>query len=201
MSAVVFSGSGFVKLILTDVDDTVLGFSKPFQAFVHRKGYRPTRDLSEVYSITEWLGVDHETSHSLIVDFLDHVGIDQPPEPCAAEIVPKLQALGYEFVAITACGVDPTFRERRIENLRNIFGFHFKDVHTVDLKGSKKDFLARYEPSVWVEDHGGHACDGADLGHRSFLLDRPYNREIRHPKVIRVATWHDVAEHLGVRFH
>lgn len=184
------------RLILTDVDDTCLDFANAFERYALTRGWQITGRLRDMYSLETFFGIDRDAAVARLHEFIRDEGHAQPAEPCARTVIPRLYEDGYEFVAITACGLDPVFRARRVRNLEAEFGFRFDDVHVVDLKAEKTPILSLYPEAIWVEDHYGHACAGADLGHKTFLIDRPYNRAPEHPGVIRVRDWHHIAEFL-----
>lgn len=182
-----------MNLILTDVDDTCLEFARPFQDYVEANGIPTYGQLRDMYSLEAFLRLTREAAVEHLSGFASANGERYPAEECARTVLPELHAQGYGFVAITACGLDPVFRLKRVRNLANEFGFRFDDVHVVDLGASKAEILREYRPSIWVEDHFGHAVAGAELGHRAFLMDRAYNRGQSHPLVTRVRDWHELA--------
>jgi hypothetical protein len=182
--------------ILTDVDDTCLRFADELERYAGDMGWPVFGRLRDIYDLATFFGTTREEAVDKLHDFIRIRGHEQPPESCAAEVIPNLRAKGYDFVAVTACGLDPVFRLKRVRNLEHAFGFRFEDVHVVDLRAEKTPILSLYEPAVWVEDHFGHAVAGAELGHRTFLLDRQYNRGQEHPLVTRVPDWHAIAEYL-----
>lgn len=186
-----------MTLILTDVDETVLGFADPFQDWCEAKGYATSGRLRDMYDISRLLDVDADTANEIIREFGASGALDaQPPEECALEILPKLYKKGFRFIALTACGNDPIFRLKRRRCLEETFGFAWDDIHTIDLGDSKGPILSMYPPSVWVEDHFTHAVRGAEIGHNAFLLTREYNRGRKHPKVNRVNSWFDIYDSL-----
>lgn len=186
------------RLILTDVDDTCLDFSNEFEAYVRANtGHQPEVRLRDIYMLDTFLKASKEEAADVLDRFILDRGHDQPAEPCANTVIPSLYGAGYRFVAITACGLDPVFRLKRTRNLRNAFGFAFEDVHVVDFGAEKAPILELYPKAIWVEDHFGHAVAGAEIGHTTFLLDRPHNRDRNHPLVTRVKDWHEIADRLG----
>ena len=116
------------------------------------------------------------------------------PLPCALKVLPELHSIGFKFIAVTACPNEKEIEEHRKANLLNVFGFEWEAVHCVGINQSKKEILAQYEPTIWVDDLYGHAVAGAELGYRAFLIDMPYNPGTNYPKVIRVKDWHEIAE-------
>lgn len=184
------------KLILTDVDDTVLEYATPFQDWLASyKGITSTERLRDRYSVEKSFDVTRERAIELMTEYTPFM-TDQPAEPCAAEVLPRLYRDGWRFVAITACGLSEEFRRQRLATLEKAFGFPWDAIHVVDLRTPKTTYLRRYTPSIWVEDNLDHAIDGSKLNHNSFLLNRAYN-DAEVPKgVTRVRDWHEIAEHL-----
>lgn len=186
------------RLILTDVDDTVLRFVDPFQDWVAGKGFYVSNRWRETYNIADMIGLSsREDITALINGFVRESNGRQPPEECAAEVIPRLRKKGYRFIAITACGEDPTFRIQRAENLAEAFGFEWDDLHMVPQLGCKRKHLERYEGAVWVEDNWGHAVAGADIGHDTFIVTRPHNAAFNDPRITRVTCWRQIEQHLS----
>ena len=186
------------RLILTDIDETVLKYAEPFQVWCEETG-RPTYgNLREGnVNVQTMLGCDWPTAVEIMTLHLEEGHLDrQPPEPDALAALPGLHAAGYRFVGITACGGPLAFQKARKRLLEDTFGFEWQALHVVDLGASKDALLNAYDPAIWVEDHPGHAQRGAALGHRSYLLDRPYNRALTDPAVIRVTGWGEIAADL-----
>lgn len=193
-----------MTIILTDVDDCIVDFSDRFQRYVEGLGLPTQGRLREIWRIEQLLGIEPEAVIPLLHRFTGDPAITHDPEPCAREVLPDLHRAGYRFVAISACGTDPGYHARRLDNLQSAFGFAFEALHCVPFGASKQAVLAQYPSAIWVEDTLGHAHDGARAGHRTFLLDRPYNAGLAGtlatdpldsdppPHITRVATWRDV---------
>lgn len=182
-----------MPLILTDVDETVLSFADPFQSWMLEQGYTAKRRLRDHYEIPTTFDLDPGKELALIDAFSTSAAMGAlPPEPDAAEVLPVLHQRGFTFTAVSACvGHDPVPQRRR-QNLENAFGFAWQDVHCVGIRRSKAAVLSSYQPSIWVEDHRDHANTGAALGHRAFLIDRPYNQGAVERGVTRVSSWHEI---------
>lgn len=184
------------KLILTDIDETVLMFADPFHDWMAARGVVGDGRLRDNYCLTKTFGIPRDEVHGVLAEFAlgDGWVSRLPPEVCAKEVLPDLYKRGFRFVGITA--VDEPVHDRRMENLEREFGFAFEALHCVGLGGSKRDVLSRYPSSVWVEDHWGHALDGAIIGHKSFILTRAYNQHENDPRVTRVADWHAIRDQI-----
>jgi 5'(3')-deoxyribonucleotidase len=182
------------KLILSDVDDTVLACSDALEKFcigiLHQP---PIRRLRDTYLIHHAFAVDEATSHHLCNLFWNHELIGQlEPEPCARLVLPRLYAAGYRFVAVTACLDEPLIRQRRMANLERAFGFPWEDIYCTYQK-EKADVLKLFKPTIWVEDHWHNCQAGGKIGHNSFLLNRAHNAvDLEPPKFTRVDDWHDI---------
>jgi 5'(3')-deoxyribonucleotidase len=176
-----------MKYILTDIDDTILRFADAFQDWAETKGYIGTDRLRDTCSIEKLLG---STDREIVNNFIDEFSCDPKfmanlePEPDALVILPVLHKMGYEIVAISSCSDKPGVQESREANLKKVFGFDFAAVHCVGLQQPKSAVLKNYPSSIWVEDNFKHALDGASIGHKSYLMEREYNRD----KGLRFAT-------------
>lgn len=185
------------KLILTDIDDTILNYVTPFRAWMEAKGYEPVRPYGEVYNLGQIYGLDDDHAISLIEEFTHGEEFGAlAPEPCALEVLPALYWEGYRFVAISATVKSKENRDRRMKNISEAFGFEFEDCFCTGLRLPKTPYLESYrgKSDLWVEDNFSHAVDGAEMGHNTFLITRLYNRDFEHERVTRVNDWHDIAE-------
>lgn len=186
------------KLILTDIDDTILLFADTFQKWaVEEKGFTLTQSIRDGGSIQDAIGCHRDHVDELVVEFSNdpHWFSTIPPEPDAKDVLPILYDMGYQFVAISSCVDGPTVTARRRKNLEEAFGIPWLEVHCTGLLQPKRAYLEVFEPTWWVEDNSTHAMVGAELGHTTFLLDRAYNRDIEasmNPK--RIKNWYDVLE-------
>ena len=187
-----------MMLCITDVDDCVLSFADTIKAFLATKGRHINERARDHHSLPELYGLTIPETIELVCEFQRSSWMEQLlPEPCAEVVLPELYKQGHRFVAITACLNEPEVVERRTRNLEAAFGFKWEAVHCIGLSLSKTEMLKTYPSSIWVEDLLKNAVDGADVGHRAFLLDRPYNQsEDRHPGVTRVRDWHSIARHV-----
>jgi hypothetical protein len=189
-----------MKVILTDIDDTILQFSHHFENWArNKKGYNLNSRMREIGSLSDAIGCDRETIDDLILEFSeDHseFGI-LTPEKDALYILPILHKMGYQFVAISACIHGPEVTAIRRKNLETAFGFKWLGIHCVGLKQSKEIQLSAHDTAYWVEDNLAHALVGAQVGHKTFLLDRPYNQgELPDGNPMRVKSWHNIFEEI-----
>lgn len=188
-----------MTIILTDIDDTILNCGDGLQQFLEEEcGLTTTERLSDHHNISKLYNVSVEESLVLVKRFHQSSWMARlSPLPCAVVVLPELYKRGYRFVAITACLNEPETVAARKANLLNVFGFEWEAIHCLGMVPSKRETLALYQPSIWIDDLAKHAEDGADLGHRSFLIDKPYNQSLQNSSVIRVKDWHEIAKLLG----
>ena len=184
--------------ILTDIADTILKFGDGFQDWVEAKGLKTYGRLRDLCSIQELLDCGRDSVDDLVIEYsLSDSFRVLKPEPCALSVLPMLNTMGYDFVAISSCVDGPVVTEHRIHNLEEVFGFSFKAIHLTGLMKPKEDILKSYDRSYWVEDNAGHAIVGAGIGHKTFLLNRAYNKLVdTGPDVIRVTDWKAILEHV-----
>ena len=182
------------RLILVDIDETVLNFSDPFEKWLVSRGWEMKEKMRDVYDLTRLLDVKLDRVMEILHEY--HTECEEfgmlEPESCAAVVLPQLHTLGYRFVAISAAVGTQEVRDIRANNLKNAFGFEFEDVICTGLRGDKEPILALHQPAIWVEDNFKHAVTGAELGHKTFMITRGYNVGREHPLVTRVDGWHDI---------
>ena len=182
------------KTLILDIDDSCILCADPLQAFIeraiHQTAISPLRDHLE---ISRSFNVTEAQADQLVEDFwYSKEFANLPADPSAKIVLPNLHREGYSLIGITACGSDPQIIQSRHSNLLEVFGFNFKAIHCVGLRGDKSIVLRSYPPSIWVEDHWLNAMRGHEAGHRTFLLDRPYNQLGTWTGIRRVQNWHDI---------
>lgn len=182
-----------MKLILTDVDNTILQCTNIFREFLSKRiGHKP---LLDHYDIARSYGISSDDADMLLEEFWASPLMGElPPEPCAREVLPRLYERDYRFVAITACSSDPKTLERRTANLKSAFGFEWNHIHCVGHL-SKELTLQTYKPAIWVEDHFDNCVQGAKTGHRSFLINRSNNQDRDDARITRVDSWFDIEKY------
>lgn len=185
-----------MKLLIHDIDDTILLCADAMQHyFATEHGLITDQRLRDHHDIPKLFSIDVPTTLDLIAQFQrsSHL-VRMAPEACALTVLPDLYRAGYRFIAISASLRETS--ERRKQHLEATFGIPWEAVHCIGLTLCKREALEAYPSGVWVDDLPRHAVAGAELGHRSFLIDRPYNTDHHHPAVTRVLDWHEIARHL-----
>jgi 5'(3')-deoxyribonucleotidase len=186
------------KLILCDVDDTLLFCANILEEFaIKRLGTPSLRRLRDNYHVYKIFDISVETAEEICQEFWkSELFFNLPPMPCAKAVLPHLYDQGYRFVAISACENNPIVKANRLRNLENAFGFKWEDLYCTH--GSEKAIpLAKYDPTIWVEDHWLNCQTGAKLGHKSFLIKQGYNvADPEEPLFTRVNDWYDIHQYI-----
>lgn len=185
--------------LIVDVDDTILLCGDVLQKFCEERLGRPAKLRLRDYHYVDHVFDDlsHDAAEQLCHEFWESDLMGQlEPEPYAVEVLTRLHARGYKFVAITACSPAQSVWDKRMKNLKDVFGFEWEALHCTYGK-TKAEFLELYEPAIWVEDHWHNCQAGAKAGHTSFLFNRKYNEiDGQPPLFTRVETWLDIEAHL-----
>lgn len=184
------------KIILTDVDGVLLNWFAGFDQWMVSLGFVINRQAN-MYSLED--RYDGELSvgeiRHLIAQF-NHTKMfgKLPPERDAVEYVRRLAEEGYRFVAITSMGGDESAQQLRKDNLIQVFGDIFEELHCIPLNTSKHSILERWKNSkmFWVEDKLENAICGAELGLTSILLTHPYNENHSHSCLLTVNSWEEI---------
>jgi hypothetical protein len=183
-----------IKLILTDLDETVLNWQEPFEVWIRKyTNYFPKGSIVDCRNLEQWLNVSYEESHKLIAEFnrtLYFGALDPVLE--AEKYIPMLYKEGFRFIGITAVDNDYWTQHTRRKNLEFLFPKAFIGIHCNGIGEPKDACLKLYRPTWWVEDKMRHAKVGAELGHKSFLMDYHFNENEHHPLVKRVKSWKDI---------
>lgn len=185
------------KLILTDIDQTLLNFNRPFETFLRERGMNiPIGSMDGYNNLPDaFPNVTQEETDSLVLEFFSCDMFDNlPPINGSREAVEYLHNEGWEFVGISACPVS-VGADRRKANLEKSLGVPFQEVILSGLTECKGNYLRNFDPAVWVEDNASHSNIGHELGHRCYLIDMLHNRgKIARGK--RVSNWKEIVDDL-----
>lgn len=188
------------KIILSDVDSICLDWQESFIRWIAEyTDHKTDKILADYYNVEDWLDISTEDVTALIDTYNDSdyfANIKAYDD--AVEVLPKLKADGWDFIAITAIPDLPNLYRSRKANLEKHFPGIFIDLVLVGYNISKFPELCKYDPTFWVDDRFHHVKDGIAAGHRSFhLLRQPgsYSSDTsldNNQNFERVLTWHDI---------
>lgn len=182
------------KLIITDVDGCILNWSKSFIEYVNDIGLIPKKDFYSCWDLEDWLGLSTKEVDSLAKDFNNTDNFKRLLPDYKSDIyIPLLHDIGYDFIAITACGSHDTTSKYRTLNLNNLFPNVFKEIFCCDYNYEKNDILEKLpKAKYWVEDHYHNCKFGIDKDHTCFLMKHSYNNHIVDESIVMVSDWEEI---------
>lgn len=103
-----------------------------------------------------------------------------------------------EFTVLTCCSDSESSIVLRKANLVNVFGDIFEDIICLPLHASKKDALESFSPGLFIEDKFSYALQGADAGHKTYVLRYDHNKEFegKDERLKFVDDWKSLYFHL-----
>lgn len=185
------------KVIITDVDGCILNWSNGFIEYIKSLNMDSKKDLNSCWDLEEYLGLPTKEVDNLAKDFnitnnFKHLKSDYKSDV----YIPLLHGMGYDFIAITACGSSDITSKYRTINLNELFPGIFKEIFCCDHNYEKNDILKNLPNSkYWVEDHYHNCKFGIDNDHVCFLMD-PYNNHKEDNSVISVSDWEEIYERI-----
>jgi len=186
------------KLILTDVDGTILSWNDSFSKYMALKGHAENLYFQDKYSLDKRYGLDRNVMHGYIEDFNKSDYISCLPALADAEFyVKKLASLDFRFIAITSFGDDKDAYAKRLCNLKNIFGDVFDELICLPVGRDKYEALDRWynRELFWIEDKFSNALIGHAAGLNAVLIDSDHNRDLitsRFPRVSSKTPWKEI---------
>ena len=185
------------KIILSDCDGVLTNWSETFvQWAVSEKNLVLIDDHAERYWVEDkFVGLNHKEAHKYVHEFNRTETIRTlPPLRDAVKYVGQLAELGYKLHVITAIEAADEIRERRIENLTNLFGDVFSEITLVGKWEKKAKYLERCKDTHcwWLEDNVGHAETGYQLGLETVLMSHDYNAHFVHDDIHVVEDWEQI---------
>ena len=185
------------KIILSDCDGVLTNWSETFvQWAVDDKNLVLIENHAERYWVEDkFVGLNHEEAHKYVHEFNRTDAIrTMPPLRDAVRYVGQLAELGYQFHVITAIEAADEIRERRVENLTNLFGEVFSEITLVGKWENKAKCLERYKDTHcwWLEDNVGYAETGHHLGLETILMSHDYNAYFEHDDIHVVEDWEQI---------
>lgn len=181
--------------ILTDVDGVLLDWVNPFKEWMRQKGH-PIK-ISSSYDINEWFPSLGEKAFPLVEEF--NASANMGFLPALKDSIYWVKHLheyyGVTLNCISSMGNDRHAKTLREQNLKRLFGENvISRVTILGCGADKKEALTEYKDSkmVWLEDNIHNANVGHNLGLRSYLFNRPWNKNISGPEnFTRLSGWED----------
>lgn len=191
------------KLIITDVDETLLQWLPAFKKYMENNYNYNKLKINEIndWSLTDWLNCSDETLFEYINDFNVSEGFGNlTPLKYSINALTELKKLGYYIVALSSCNNinHPDISDQlRKHNLLNIFGYKiFNDIITLPLRTSKKEILCKYNPCFFIDDNYNYCLEALECNHKSLCLIQPYNKQFmgKNDNIIWAKDWVQIKE-------
>lgn len=187
------------RFFLTDADGVLLDWVSGFRVRAEKKLRRKIEGYPKKFNrLGEWIGETEKVAYEMIYDFNDNDPEFENIRPYkdAVDYLETIKKLGYNIIVISACGKKSETAQKRINNLKNIYGDIFTKIHCVGNSLDKEKILKKYPKSFWIEDTINPALQGFNAGHKTIMLRHLYNRidEIHHPELTWVDDWSEIFE-------
>lgn len=197
------------KLILIDIDGTVLDWKNSFLQFMALEGIVEVDNTK--YKVTEWMKeksgkeISKEQGKFLIEYFNRSAWIAFiEPHRDSVEVMKALKEKGYEFKAITSLHTDRPAQALRRMNCEDVFGKGtISDITFLPTGADKDEALAKYEGSGawWIEDKVENALVGKRLGLNPIIIEHEYNKNEFVDDIPLAKFWSTVYKHItGERY-
>ena len=195
------------RIILTDVDGVLLEWEHHFTKWMLQRTlfdergarYHPYKllpDKENTYEMAERFGLTVTEIRKEIREFNRSAWMGtQRPMFESQTWVKLLAAEGWTFIPITSQTSDVPAQQLRKRRLGELFGAHiFTNYHILGTGADKDSALAEFHDTglYWVEDKPKNAVAGLKYCLKPILIDHPYNRDFKHPDVIRVSNWKQI---------
>lgn len=166
--------------VILDCDGVLLNYTHGIRGFAAlRFGLDLDPEGPSNFDMRAWTGLDREGVRNLVDAFNsgEDTGFDAlPPMPGALEGVRRLKDAGYRLHVLSSADAGGASVRSRLRNLDRDFGDVFEEVTLIGLGASKRELLARFDPSDWVDDHVPNAIAGLETGHRAHVIRQSHNR-------------------------
>ena len=184
------------KTILVDCDGVVLNWEYAFDIFMEEHGFTKVKDAGTIYNIGERYGIDKDQGRKLIKIFNESASIGfLPPLRDAVEVVTRMAAEGWQFIAVTSLSTNKYAQKLRKKNLDKLFGKGtFVEVTCLATGADKDKALEKYAGSgcYWVEDKPENALAGAKVGLKPILMEHGFNMDNKDFPLVK--NWKEIYE-------
>tara|TARA_R110002126_G_scaffold166395_2_gene314091 strand:- start:986 stop:1585 length:600 start_codon:yes stop_codon:yes gene_type:complete len=184
------------KLLVVDIDDTVLEWKEGFFDFIEPLGWYLNSDSKcDSWDIWTWIcnaeGVQIEKQRviDLITEFNAYPRVLRPLVGSMYHLR-LLASEGVEIIGLTSFGSCPNMTFFRQEYLDVVFGGTISKCIVLPLGACKESWLKDLDPDWFVEDNKAHAQKACGLGIKTFLLKTTYNKGCEES--IYVDGWSDI---------
>jgi len=195
------------KIILTDADGCLVNWNASFTKFMIEKGHPQVPNTEHDYSISSRHNISTKLAMEFVKEFNEGPEIEHlAPFADSVKYVGKLAQLGFRFIVVTSISSHPDAKVRRTQNLKNIFGDVFDEVHCIEQGASKANILMNWADTgyFWIEDHMRQAEAGHEAGLKTILINHPYNSHYKtdlFPTVSYDKPWREIYERICTEYN
>jgi len=186
------------KIILTDADGVLVDWNTAFDKFMSRHGHPRVPETDTEYNISLRHNVTTHQAMDYVREFNESPDIAHlSPFADSVEHVRLLSELGFRFIVVTSISNHPDAKIHRTNNLTDLFGDVFDDIHCIEQGASKANILMNWADTgyFWIEDHMRQAEAGYEAGLRTILINHPYNFHYKtdlFPTVSYDTPWNEI---------
>ncbi len=186
------------KIILTDADGVLVDWNTAFDKFMARHGHPRVPETDTEYNIRLRHNVTTHQAMTYVKEFNEGPDIAHlTPFADSVQHVRLLSALGFRFIVVTSISSHPDAKIHRTNNLTDLFGDVFDDIHCIEQGASKASILMNWADTgyFWIEDHMRQAEAGYEAGLRTVLINHPYNHHYKtdlFPTVSYDTPWNEI---------
>jgi len=174
-------------VIAVDIDDTIAGY---VQGFIKKHGYPESLNGTyENQSIlrTQWPGVDLDQHFS----DAHHIEFCAGLLPIDGAFTSLQLLLNYGFPIVYLSARPRSHKSMTVDWL-NTWGFPVAPVYCAGSSDGKRVMLENLDISALIDDRAADLLAARDMGIATFIIDRPWNRDL--PGLYRCLSWTHVLE-------
>lgn len=179
-----------------DLDETTLNLIDPLIEYHKEKtGKKLEREDFESFYLSDILSISKEEEWIYLDEFYNSDYFDKIlPLQNSINVLKELSK-NHEIFFITAR--PENWREKTEKWLSKFVDFPHKLILTSNMhknEPGKKKFEVCEEKSIdiFIEDDHNYALGCANVGVKTFLLNKPWNRKINHKNITRVDNWNEI---------
>ena len=179
-----------------DLDGVVFNFVTPFSAYLKRNlniNY-DDKDIVDYHWYNCIPGLEKAKFYKMFYDFCANGDFqDLKPLPGAKVAVDTLLDCGQVYFITSRPEIT---RFDSLVSLKRYF--KIKDDQLIIAEKSKVDDVIRLRVTHFIDDAPRNVEEVAThTGANVYLMDQPYNKEVKHPGVIRISSWLEMLERVS----
>lgn len=179
-----------------DLDEVVVEFVKGYLEFFNLR-YKKNFCFEDVFTYDLWkvLGISKEESFKLAYEFFDSESFEDIEVVWGAKEAIQKLTVGHDLFFITSRPTHTEIKTRNFfkKNFPAIRPYVFHSNERFGGWGKTKNILCRnLKIDLFIEDQPAYALACAEEGIRVFLMDKPWNQNIKHNNLLRVNDWEEV---------